>query len=384
MDFTFTEEQRMLASAFGKFANEICSSPRLRAAAEGRGDEGGRDGVARDGAGREGADLSRYGGRAAGDIEAAARWQRLAELGLPGMLAPQNHGGMGLTDIDFILIAEEAGRVALPEPLVEHAGIAVPALEELADHPRVTEILDAVAAGQMRVAVGHPINPFVLDAARANYLLLILGDEIHLVESSRACLVRQPSIDPLRALFKVVPLLNESTRVATGQLAQSVGERALARGGLYSAAQLMGLGARMIELAVAYARERQQFGKPIGSYQAIKHQLATAQVKLEFARPVLYAAAARVESLDERAQTRISHAKLAATDAADLAARTALQVHGAMGYSWEVDLHLYMKRTWALAGAWGDRGFHLRRLSALVLEDALESGPGHTFDTRNS
>lgn len=350
MDFTFTEEQRMLASAFGKFANEICSPQRLRTAH---------------------------------DIEGTARWQRLAGLGLPGTLAPQSHGGMGLTDIDFLLIAEEAGHVALPEPLVEHAGIAVPALTELADHPRVAEIFDAVAAGQTRVAVGHPINPFILDAARSNYLLLTLGDEIHLVETSRTQLIHQPSIDPLRELFKVEPLLSESTCLATGQLAQRVSQRALARGSLYCAAQLMGLGARMIELAVAYARERRQFGKPIGSYQAIKHQLATARVKLEFARPVLYAAAVRVDSLDQRAQTSLSHAKLAATDAADLAARTALQVHGAMGYSWEVDLHFYMKRTWALAGAWGDRGFHLRRLSSLVLEDALELGPGHTFDTRN-
>jgi hypothetical protein len=290
---------------------------------------------------------------------------------------------MGLTDIEFVLIAEEAGRVALPESLVEHAGIAVPALAELVDHPRIAKILDAVATGQTRVAVSHPINPFILDAARADHLLLTLGDEIHLVESSHARLVHQPSIDPLRQLFKAEPLLDDSTRIATGQLAQNVSHRALARGSLYSAGQLMGLGARMIDLAVAYARERRQFGKPIGSYQAIKHQLATARVKLEFARPVLYAAATRAVSLGERAQANISHAKLAATDAADLAARTALQVHGAMGYSWEVDLHFYMKRTWALAGAWGDRGFHLRRLSALVLEDTLELGPGHTFDTRN-
>ena len=369
MDFTFTQEQRMLASAFGKLAHEICSPQRLRAAAEGR-------------SARDGAVCNLDVGHVAGDIEDAARWQCLTELGLPGILAPQNHGGMGLTDIDFVLIAEEAGRTALPEPLVEHAGIAVPALAELADHPRVTELLHAVAAGQTRVAVGHPINPFVLDAARASHLLLTLGDEVHFVETSRARLVHQPSIDPLRELFKVEALPNESSRVATGQLAQALSQRAFARGALYSAAQLIGLGARMIELAVAYARERQQFGKPIGSYQAIKHQLATARVKLEFARPVLYAAATRVDSLDERAQANISHAKLAATDAADLAARTALQVHGAMGYSWEVDLHFYMKRTWALAGAWGDRGFHLRRLSALVLEDVLESGPGHTFDTR--
>jgi alkylation response protein AidB-like acyl-CoA dehydrogenase len=372
MDFTFTEEQRMLASAFGKLADEICSPQRLRAVAEGGGAEAGRDGAVR----------NRAGGRDARDSGSAARWQRLIELGLPGMLAPQGHGGMGLTDIDFVLIAEEAGRSSLPEPLVEHAGVAVPALTEIGS--RVTGMLEAAASGETRVAVGHPVNPFVLDAARANYLLLTLGDEVHLVESSRTPLVHQPSIDPLRELFKVEPLLNESTRIATGQLARKISQRALARGSLYCAAQLVGLGARMINLAATYARERKQFGKPIGSYQAIQQQLATARVKLEFARPVLYAAAARADSLDQRAQSRISHAKLAATDAADLAARTALQVHGAMGYSWEVDLHFYMKRAWALAGVWGDRGFHLQRLTALVLEGILALGPGHTFDMRSS
>jgi alkylation response protein AidB-like acyl-CoA dehydrogenase len=136
----------------------------------------------------------------------------------------------------------------------------------------------------------------------------------------------------------------------------------------------------MIDLAVAYARERRQFGKPIGSYQAIQHALASVQVKLEFARPVLYYAATRVCDPGLRAQAAVSHAKVAATDAADLAARTAMQVHGAMGYSWEVDLHIYMKRAWALAGAWGDRSFHARRVSSLVLEGRIELGPERTFD----
>jgi alkylation response protein AidB-like acyl-CoA dehydrogenase len=138
----------------------------------------------------------------------------------------------------------------------------------------------------------------------------------------------------------------------------------------------------MIELAVAYARERKQFGKPIGSYQAIKHALASAQVKLEFARPVVYHASTCIEAAESapRAQVAVSHAKLAATDAADLAARTAIQVHGAMGYSWEVDLHRFMKRAWALAGTWGDRSFHARRISSAVLGGRIALGPGGTFD----
>ena len=370
MDFTFTAEQRMMASAFRELLDEICSLQRLRAAADGSGDQADSDHAV----GHETV------GAGIGGDDYEAHWRKFAGMGLLGVLAPEDQGGMGLTDVDFVLLAEEAGHAALPEPLVEHAGIAVPVLAELAAHPRVAQVLGSAAAGLTRVSVQHRVNPFVLGAARSNYLLLALGDEIHLVESARTQLVREPSIDPLRELFKVESQLNGSTRIATGQIAEQVSLRALARGTLYCAAQLVGLCARMIELATAYARERRQFGKQIGSYQAIKHQLATAQVKLELARPVLYAAATRVGSLDARAQAAISHAKMAATDAADLAARTALQVHGAMGYSWEVDLHFFMKRTWALAGAWGDRGFHMRRLSSLVLEGALQLGPGHTFE----
>jgi alkylation response protein AidB-like acyl-CoA dehydrogenase len=156
--------------------------------------------------------------------------------------------------------------------------------------------------------------------------------------------------------------------------------RALERGAVYAAAQCLGLTERMVAIAVEYAKTRSQFGHPIGSYQAIKHHLATVQVKLEFARPVVYAAVARVRDLDARALAAVSHAKLAAADAAELAARTAMQVHGAMGYSWEVDLHFYMKRAWALAGAWGDRNFHARRLQGVLFEDRVATGPDRTFE----
>jgi alkylation response protein AidB-like acyl-CoA dehydrogenase len=135
----------------------------------------------------------------------------------------------------------------------------------------------------------------------------------------------------------------------------------------------------MLELSAAYAKERVQFGRPIGTNQAVKHHLANVAVKLEFARAVVYAAVTRVGAVDARSLAAVSHAKLAASAAADLAARTAIQVHGAMGYSWEVDLHFYMKHAWALAGSWGDRNFHARRLQGLLCGGALTPGPDQTF-----
>jgi alkylation response protein AidB-like acyl-CoA dehydrogenase len=169
------------------------------------------------------------------------------------------------------------------------------------------------------------------------------------------------------------------TRLASGATAQAASACVLNRGAVYTAAQSLGITERLLELASAYARERVQFGKAIGTYQAIKHQLASVAVKLEFARAVVYAAAARLGQLDERACAAVSHAKLAATAAADLAARAAIQVHGAMGYSWELDLHFYMKRAWSLAGRWGDHNFHARRLQSLICSGALALGPDQTF-----
>jgi alkylation response protein AidB-like acyl-CoA dehydrogenase len=201
-----------------------------------------------------------------------------------------------------------------------------------------------------------------------------------LVAAENVDIVVQPSVDALRRLAKIDAALGPRTLIAQGEAARAASARAFERGALFAAAECAGLAERMIQIAVAYAQQRTQFGKPIGSYQAIKHSLATSQVKLEFARPVLYAAASRNADLGVRARALVSHAKLAATEAADLAARTSIQVHGAMGYSWELDLHFYMKRAWALAGAWGDRNFHARRVQSLVLDGAIALGADRTFD----
>ena len=354
MDFTFTEEQQMMAAAFRELLDELCAPAALRELAAGGGDPG-------------------------------ARWARITELGLPGVLAPEAAGGMGLHDVDFVLIAEEAGRAVLPEPLVEHAGVAIPLLAELAPAaPRAADWLARAAGGGARIAVGAACNPFVLGSAQADALLLQHGDEAHLVERNAVELAPQPSIDGLRSLARVIWKPSPDTRLAAGESGRAAWHRAFARGAVYTAAQCLGITARIVELSVAYAKERSQFGKPIGSYQAIKHQLASVQVKLEFARPHVYAAVTRVGDLDERADAAVSSAKLAAVDAADLAARTGIQVHGAMGYSWEVDLHFYVKRALALAGSWGDRSFHARRVQSLVLGGRLALGPDQTFARNGS
>ncbi|MFT3968219.1 MAG: acyl-CoA dehydrogenase family protein [Sphingobium sp.] len=210
---------------------------------------------------------------------------------------------------------------------------------------------------------------FVTDADSAGQLLLADGDVVHLVETKDVTLTQQESFDPLRRLFRV-----DWTPTVATKVANSWGHAA-DRGALLAAAQMIGLAQRAIDMAVAYAKDRTQFGKPIGSYQAVKHLIATAQVKVEFARPVVHAAAADLALGTLPVLARVSHAKFAAGEAADLATRTAVQVqvHGAMGMTWEVDLHFMLKRAMALKTDWGAPARHRARVMERIT--TLPTGP---------
>jgi hypothetical protein len=221
------------------------------------------------------------------------------------------------------------------------------------------------------VAIGHPVNAFVADADQAAVLLLGHGDEIHLVSADDVDLVRHESFDSFRRLFMVEWQPSAATWAGNGW------GQAAERGAVLAAAQMIGLGQRCIDMAVAYAKDRTQFGKPIGSYQAVKHLLANAQVGIEFARPVVHAAAAELPLATVAARARVAHAKIAAGEAADLAARTAVQVFGAMGMTWEADVHFFLKRALALKSAWGTAAVHRRTVIERIT--TLRTGPDATF-----
>jgi hypothetical protein len=246
---------------------------------------------------------------------------------------------MGL--VEAALIAVECGRAGLAEPLVEVAFVAAPWFARQG----AKEALEAIAAGEKRLPPPHPINPWIADGE---------GEALE-------------SVDPLR---------NLTVRVDTSGGGD---EHLLNLGALMSAAQLVGLADAMLAQATEYAKVRTQFGQPIGAFQAVKHQLASCAVAVEFAKPVLWRAAQALEDGLNGAPVHVSHAKVAATDAAIVTAETAIQVHGAMGYTYEADLHFWMKRAWALAGAWGDRAFHYARIDEAVLGGTLAIGPEHTF-----
>jgi len=350
MDFTFTEDQLSLRDAIHKFLMVEAAPELLREIWE---TEIGRSAELR---------------------------AKLADQGLTALSVPEVYGGMGLGDVDWVLIQQELGYYAIPDSLTATAYLAVYLSKALPENSALKKHwLPKIADGSARVAVGHPINPFVADAANANLLLLWHDDELHGVLPADVTLTLHPSIDSSRRLYRVAWTPTAKTRLCGADKGAALWQGTIDRAGVAIAAQLLGLAQRMLDLGTDYAAQRKQFGKPIGSFQAVKHHLADVAVKIEFARPVVQRAAYALSRHDPQAARYVSHARLAAGEAARLAARKSIQVHGAMGYTWEADLQMFMKRAWALDAIWGDAIFHKARLAEVVLADGAPLGPSETF-----
>jgi alkylation response protein AidB-like acyl-CoA dehydrogenase len=208
-------------------------------------------------------------------------------------------------------------------------------------------------------------DPVVNYGESSDLLVVHVDGRLHSIEraAEHVELMPVPSVDGTRRMCRVE--WDSSKTNTIGNPADVA--HAFDRGALGTAAQLIGLARRMLDITVGYVTERQQFGVPIGSFQAVKHHLADARIALEFARPLTYRAAWSMAEDDPAAPVHVSMAKSAANDAAILAAKKALQCHGAMGYSFEYDLHLFMKRAWALAQTWGDSAWHRARVGRAIL-----------------
>jgi alkylation response protein AidB-like acyl-CoA dehydrogenase len=280
-------------------------------------------------------------------------WSALGEMGVLGMLAAEDVGGLGLTPVDLVLLLEETGYVALPEPIVEHAAVGMPMLVDPT----------AFLAGDETLSAPFFHEPVIPFADRADRLLLVHDGAWCLVPTAEVVLTPAESVDGARRLARVQWDPAGATVVGEGDAAA----RAFDRGALGTAAQLVGLTRRMLDLTVGYAAERRQFGVPIGSFQAVKRHLADARIALEFSRPLVYRAAWSLAVDDPETAVHVSMAKAMASDAAVLTAKQALQCHGAIGYSFEYDLHLFMKRAWVLAAAWGDAALHRDRVGRAIL-----------------
>jgi alkylation response protein AidB-like acyl-CoA dehydrogenase len=285
-------------------------------------------------------------------------WGHLAEMGVLGLLAPEGHGGLGLTEVDLVLILEESGRACLPGPLVEHAAVAVPTLAA-AGPGRAAEWTAAAAGGDLLVTVAEPGRRTVSYGAEAGLVLVVDGDQLRAVESVEV-LREERSVDGSRRLAEImggtgIPLAGADVALLR------------ARAAVGTAAQLCGLAGRMVEMTADYVKERHQFGLPIGSFQAVKHHLSNALIALEHARPAVYYAAWSLANGLPDVERDCAYAKAVANEASDVAARVALQCHGAIGYTVEHDLQLWLKRAWCLQRAWGDTASCRRHVAGALL-----------------
>jgi alkylation response protein AidB-like acyl-CoA dehydrogenase len=312
------------------------------------------------------------------DVRRGKVWRAIADLGLAGLMVAQEHGGFGGDEVLAVAAYEQTGRAALPCPLVETAAVA-PVLLAALPHAAAAW-LPRIAAGDAVIAVRGPLSPYVLDADAADLVLICEDGTVRAVAAAGVECTPQPAVDPTRRLFTVKAHDPERLARENSPVAAAAVERAVLVGAVLTAAQLLGAGRRLLDEAVAYAGERRQFGEPVGSFQAVKHRLADALIAVEFAAPVVYRAAwtlarGRGGTSPPVAAREAAAAKVAAGEAAAQAARAALQVHGAIGYTGELDLHLWLARVWSLRAAWGDDAHHRRVLRAALLGGDIPPRP---------
>jgi alkylation response protein AidB-like acyl-CoA dehydrogenase len=313
MDFRFTEEQL----GFGKALTELLGNANTTEVA------------------RQWAD---------GNTEPGlALWNRLAEQGVGALIVPEEAGGMGATHTDLIVAFEALGNQLAVGPWIESAAFLPRALSG--------GDLEALAEGTVATVAMAPITPYALDGDVADAVYAISGDSISVVQAGP----QHQSVDITRRLFEV-PGLDQNVT-----LDAAVNSAALA-----CAAELLGAGERLLSDTVAYVSQRKQYGRIVGSYQALKHQLADVRIALDFARPLIQGASLTIDG--DTGARDVSAAKLAANEAAYLASRVGLQLHGAIGYTREFDLGLWINRVRALTTSWGDSGFHRNRIATALLE----------------
>jgi alkylation response protein AidB-like acyl-CoA dehydrogenase len=270
-------------------------------------------------------------------------WSALTDLGVTALAVPEKYDGIEAHPVDLVVALERLGRWCVPGPVTESIAVA-PVL--LADDDRAA----ALAAGELIATVALP--PAVPRAVNADFAgLTLLAQDGRVADATVGD--AHESVDPSRRLFDVS---------ATGDARDADVALAYEYGALATAAQLVGAGQAMLDMSVEYAKQRSQFGRVIGSYQAIKHKLADVHIAVELARPLVYGAALSLADRSPDTARDVSAAKAAASDAALLAARSSLQTHGAIGFTSEHDLSLWLLRVQALHSAWGDPTSHRRRV----------------------
>ncbi|MFI7323044.1 acyl-CoA dehydrogenase family protein [Streptomyces venezuelae] len=284
-----------------------------------------------------------------------AVWGRLADAGVFALPVPGEYEGVGPLSVETAVAFVEVGRHAVPGPVVETVAAAalLAHLAEEGEREPAKRFLPSLASGAATATLTLPRGgPLALDADAADLILTAADGELRLAPGHAR--VRR-SLDPARRLAAPLP---GGELLAAGPAVTSAVRHATSWAALATAAQSLGVGLALLDRTVAYAKQRTQFGSPIGAFQAVKHRLADVLVRLEFARPLVFGAATTMAPGD------IAAAKVTAAESAYGAARAALQLHGAIGYTAEFDLSLWLTKARALRGAWGDPGVWRGRVLA--------------------
>ncbi|WP_436740077.1 acyl-CoA dehydrogenase family protein [Streptomyces sp. BBFR102] len=276
-----------------------------------------------------------------------ALWSRVADAGVFSLAVPERYDGVGPLPVELAVAFTELGRHAVPGPLVETVAAAA-FLDRLGDAAIAADWLPDIACGKSAVSFARLTDdaPYALDAATADGVFAVDGDTVRLAESAGEV---QQSTDPARRLARPVG----GAVLARGPAVTAAARQATRVARLVTAAQCLGLGQALLARTVEYVAQRTQFGVPIGSFQAVKHRLADALIAWEFAQPLLHSAALALAADDADAGREIAAAKVATGRAAHETALTALHLHGALGYTDELDLSLWMRKARPLRDAWG-------------------------------
>jgi alkylation response protein AidB-like acyl-CoA dehydrogenase len=315
-------------------------------------------------------------------------WRELAELGWPGVIVPEGHGGLGLGVVELLVIQEEMGYALAPSPLFSTVAAALLLVAAGTEEQRA-RWLPALAAGETRGTVAiwdehsgsapdrseveapdgsvSATKVAVPDAAAAEFVILAGADGGHFLVQMGAPGVQitpEKALDPTRKLFTV--RLDEAPAEPLAAGRGDAVAHAYAAIVTALAAENVGVAQRAMEMAVAYAKDRRQFDRPIGSYQAVSHRCAQMLLEVEGARSLSLWAGWALDHEPSTAARAASMAKAYASDAGFRVAASALQVHGGIGFTWEHDLHFFLKRAKANAHAFGDARWHRDRVAQLA------------------
>ena len=375
MDFAFSEEQEMLRRSARDFLAKECSPKVVRKLMEGE------------------------------DAYDPALWKKVSDLGWTALGIPEQHGGVG-TFLDLVVVLEEAGRALLPGPFFATMGLAVPALIESGTEAQKTEALSAIAAGHARatLAVTEPsgrwdatgitlaatqagggwkldgVKLFVADAQHADYTVVAArtrgegedGISLFMVKGrpKGMTVTSLKTLDMTRRWAEIkfdAVELGADALMGTAHTAWPRLKRAMEWATAALCAEMVGGAQKVLETSTEYAKTRQQFGKPIGIYQAVSHKLADMLVLSESSRSATYYAAWAVEADAPDRSMAASMAKAYVSDAYRKIAGDGIQVHGGIGFTWEHDMHLYFKRAKSSEVTLGDATYH-RELVAQGLD----------------